>query len=118
MIHWAMVETLALFGKRMTQIITCSFASKNFTTTLAYALQILDGYYKKCLLEIKEQLKSEPIIALVLDNFCKVVQHRVQKNNQSVIIHHATALSCMRHKVTALPQWAPSYAHLLAYVFV
>ena len=75
MTHWPMVETLAVFGEGITLITTPSFASKNFTTTLAYALKILDGYYKKCLPEIKEQLKCDPIIALVLDNFCKVVQH-------------------------------------------
>ena len=87
MTHWAMVETLAVFGKGISQVTTRSASSKYYTTTIRYALNVLDEYFKKCASEIRELLTRQQIIAYVLDNFCKVVQNRVQKNTQSAIVH-------------------------------
>ena len=63
MTHWAMVETLAAFGKGISHVTTRSVTSKNYTTTLRYALNMLDEYYSKCVPEIRELLTREPIIA-------------------------------------------------------
>ncbi len=45
MTHWAMIETLAMFSKGISQSTTRSAAGKNFCTTLAFALSKLEDIY-------------------------------------------------------------------------
>lgn len=103
MIHWAMVETLALFGKGISQSTTRSDAGKNFTCKLERALQKVDAIYNKCQPAVKDALRLEPTISFVLDNYQNKINKRIQTGGRSSIVHKATASSVMRNKVPTLP---------------
>ena len=103
MIHWAIVENLAIFGKGISQVTTRSTAGKNFCCALEHVLCTLDAIHEECQPGVKDMLCSEPMISFVLDNYQRSIAKLCQTGGQASLFHKATASSVTRHKVYAPP---------------
>ena len=73
------------------QITNCLDVGKNYITTLSSALKQLNKMYEVCLTEIQAIISREPDMTLVLDNYNKVIQTRVQRGE----ISHRVPFNCI-----------------------
>ena len=103
MIHWAMIETLAIYGNGINQITTRSVESKNFCCKLDTAFKQLNEIHEKCAADIKELIQLEEYLGFDMDNYNCAIQKTYQDNESSATMHKGTASSIVCQKHPKLP---------------